>query len=1753
MKKLYVFFICLLSMQFSYGANWPGSGTAADPYLIDDLGSIDGVYASVYFKLTRSYSGGSLTSSFRGYLDGNYQTITLNDGYLMTELKGADIKNLTIKNGGFAKTMTSGTISYCKTIGSSSNAGGIVYQLKGGLIVACENNMTLTSGKGGIAAEVYGTSKIIGCSNTGNITFNGYIAGGIVGELIGKSSILCCYNRGTITIQNQANNIYIGGIAGSVTSYPQETPTIARCYNTGSLKFSKCTGKLYMAHICPVYDGGGYYHSGVTYSPYPGYTGGVYYEDVYNSSFVTKLNNGLDSTVFIRDIYPNYVNDGYPIVPKYVNVDVNSANTTMGATSGSGNYKQGTSIVLTATPKEHYHFLKWNDDDINASRSITVTTAATYTATFAPDTYVLTVNSANTTMGTVTGGGSYDYNKKVSITATPKEHYHFVKWNDGNTNASRSVTVTGNATYTATFAIDTHVLTITSANTTMGTVTGSGTYEYNKSVTIKATPKTGYHFVKWNDGNTNASRSVTVTGAATYTATFAIDTYALTVTSANTNMGTVTGGGTYDYNSSVTIKATPKEHYHFVKWSDGNTNASRTVTVTKAATYTANFAIDTHVLTVTSANTTMGTVTGGGTYDYNKSVSIVATPKTGYSFVKWNDGNTTASRSVTVTGDATYTATFQANSYNITAQSANETMGTVSGSGSYKYATTQTISATPAEHYHFQKWNDGNTDNPRSITIAGDATYTATFAIDTHELTVTSADEIMGTVTGSGTYDYNSSVTIKATPKTGYHFVKWDDDDTNASRSVTITGDAAYTATFEANSYDITVLSVDESTGTVSGSGSYKYATTQTISATPVEHYHFQKWNDGNTENPRSITIAGTATYTATFVLDTFALAITVNDATMGTTSGSGGYAYNSSAMAQATPNYGYVFKKWNDGNTDNPRSVVITQNTNYVANFVLDTFNITASSNDVEKGTVTGSGKYPYNTDAILSANAVQHYHFVKWNDNDVDNPRTVTVTKDASYTAVFAIDTFAISAVANDSEMGTVTGSGNYIYGSEQDIDATANYGYVFKNWKDGETAAQRTITVTKNATYTAMFEKDIFSVFVSSTDESKGTVSAGGELEYLSEVQLVATPKEHYHFVQWSDGNTDATRTITVTKDLNLSAEFAIDTFELNIAESENGTVSGDGEYVYNTTATLTATPNEHYHFVKWSDGETINPRQITVTESATYKAEFAIDEFVVSLSADATMGTVQGADTYAYGQTITISAQPKYGYVFTQWSDGDTSESREIVVSENLQLEAQFEKAVFSVNIVSNDESKGSISVTGEPEYLSEIQLEATPKEHYHFVQWSDGDANATRTVVVTEDMNLTAEFAIDTFEVAIGECENGTITGSGEYAYNTEATLTAVPSEHYHFIKWGDGETVNPRQVTITENASFTAEFAIDTFTVALSSDATMGTVQGMGSYTYGTTVDISAVPNYGYVFKQWSDGNDEATRSIVVSDNVQLEAQFENATFNVQIVSNDESKGTVSVVGEMVYDSEIQMDAIAKEHYHFVKWSDGNVENPRNVTIKEDFNLTAEFAIDTFTVTISVNKSEMGTIQGAGDYTYGQEATLVAEANDHYTFVKWDDGVTDEERVVTITDNVTYKAIFEKAVYNITAESLDETMGTVKILGDSFTYGDEVVLMATAKSGFHFVKWSDGNEEAARTVEVSGNKIFVAYFEANSTAIDDISNELLITIVNRQILVNGEAPAFVVTVSGQKIANANLKAGVYFMVVDGNSVSVVVR
>ncbi len=134
----------------------------------------------------------------------------------------------------------------------------------------------------------------------------------------------------------------------------------------------------------------------------------------------------------------------------------------------------------------------------------------------------------------------------------------------------------------------------------------------------------------------------------------------LTLKPNNSDYGTVEGSGYYEPNTEVAITAIPNNDYiEFVQWSDGNTENPRTITVTSDSTITANFSLN-HRLTVQVNNSNYGTVTGSGLYEKGTEATITATPNNGYiEFVQWSDGNTENPRTVTVTSDVTYTATFK--------------------------------------------------------------------------------------------------------------------------------------------------------------------------------------------------------------------------------------------------------------------------------------------------------------------------------------------------------------------------------------------------------------------------------------------------------------------------------------------------------------------------------------------------------------------------------------------------------------------------------------------------------------------------------------------------------------------------------------------------------------------------------------------------------------------------------------------------------------------------------------------------------------------------------------------------------------------------------------------------------------------------------------------------------------------------------------------------------------------------------------
>ena len=248
--------------------------------------------------------------------------------------------------------------------------------------------------------------------------------------------------------------------------------------------------------------------------------------------------------------------------------------------------------------------------------------------------------------------------------------------------------------------------------------------------------------------------------------------------------------------------------------------------------------------------------------------------------------------------------------------------------------------------------------------------------------------------------------------------------------------------------------------------------------------------------------------------------------------------------------------------------------------------------------------------------------------------------------------------------------------------------------------------------------------------------------------SEAIIEAVANEGYCFAKWSDGNTDNPRTVTVTSDTTFTALFA--TAYHVYAKSSNqymGSVTGSGEYAYGTTATLEAVPNEGYHFVRWSDGSTENPRTLTVTEDISLTAEFEAIMYQVSISTNnPDMGSVTGSGEYAHGTTVTIAAIPAEGYRFVRWSDGNTDNPRTLTATEDISLTAEFELVLHQVTVSANDPTMGSVVGSGTYEQGATATIAAIPAEGYRFVQWSDGNADNPRTLTVTKDISLTAEFA-----------------------------------------------------------------------------------------------------------------------------------------------------------------------------------------------------------------------------------------------------------------------------------------------------------------------------------------------------------------------------------------------------------------------
>ena len=394
------------------------------------------------------------------------------------------------------------------------------------------------------------------------------------------------------------------------------------------------------------------------------------------------------------------------------------------------------------------------------------TTTVTATVTIENDTSC-SLNYAAAENGSIVGTASQSVaygTDATAVTAVADTGYVFVKWSDGVTTATRTDSnVKSNIAVTAEFTKITYTLKYSAGSG--GTIEGtaSQTVSYGDDAgKVTAVADTGYQFVKWSDGVTTATRTDSkVSADLTVTAEFAKLTYTLKYSAGSGGTIAGTASQTVSYGDSASkVTAVADTGYRFVKWSDGVTTATRTDSKVSAdITVTAEFAKLTYTLTYKAAagGTISGTALQTVAYGDNGS-AVTAKASSGYKFVKWSDGVTTATRTdKTVKASKTVTAQFEKLATKVTLDKTKLTLGV-------KETYTLTAKATPTDASAASKAVTWKSSNTKIATVSKSGKVTAKKA-GTVKITATTGSGKTATCTIT-VKKAPSKVTLNATAKT---------------------------------------------------------------------------------------------------------------------------------------------------------------------------------------------------------------------------------------------------------------------------------------------------------------------------------------------------------------------------------------------------------------------------------------------------------------------------------------------------------------------------------------------------------------------------------------------------------------------------------------------------------------------------------------------------------------------------------------------------------------------------------------------------------------------------------------------------------------------------------------------------------------------------------------------------------------------------------------------------------------------------
>lgn len=811
-------------------------------------------------------------------------------------------------------------------------------------------------------------------------------------------------------------------------------------------------------------------------------------------------------------------------------------------------------------------------------------------------------------------------------------------------------------------------------------------------------------------------------------------------------------------------------------------------------------------------------------------------------------------------------------------------------------------------------------------------------------------------------FEAGSQVKLYAKPAPGYHFMGWKEYHSNEIMSISsdwtfnIKKDMDLIGVFEkegspVNNFYINVDAYPATAGYVVGAGTFPKGTRHSITAAPIDGYHFVHWKNSkgilvSTNLQYDLIVDSDETYTAYFELNapqTYKVTVNTTPSGKGIASGAGVYQVGQIATIVPSPAQGWKVGtvSASDGNiTDNGDgtwSVVVNQDVTVTVTFVeairYFTFSVIANAN--------GLVRYK-DIQGLWSSWAAQH---------EVTAAEKTIVT-----------------------------------------IEGKANSGYEFENWISPTGATlpnnENNIIVEEGLdrkTYTAYFKE----AYVPPTEFNFSLrCGLGGQVRYKT-----------------SDGSWSSWST-------NIDGlEFAAGTLVYFEAQPESGyqfdkwDVNGDEVLEISSSIEINQVTRIEGYFSKIP----ITNHNVTITANANGKCKYKVGSG--SYSEAKASHSVSIAD----GDVLEVLAVPDSGFAFSKWTiDGSESTDNPYSqsVHDDLNLSCTFaeippEEVTITVQTDGTNEARyrigdGSWSNWSSSEQSFKVNVgsiysvEAQVKGNYTFKEWTTGSEKTS-----SNPANFTAKSGVNAVHIASfeaivmrtltvvagtgGKCRaklNNSWSDyySGSHTFTniidgTKVTIEALADNGYHFLKWTDAgaPTSVTREITVNSNKTITAQFEVDaldefqvTYEAIPNGSATM---DGAGTYADGETCKIKVNVSAGYTLGDvLVDGikvplNSQNEYSFVVEKNIKITINCDlipepdKFTLTVRTDTNDTTQGGVGIgsaknlatdSGEFVDGTTATIHATAAEGYSFGGWwKDG-------VKVSDDVN---------FSVTVDATKT----------------------------------------------------------------------------------------------------------------------------------------------------------------------------------------------